>query len=59
MRPLFLVNVNVFYLLIQSEVRFLQPSEAYSEPSQISKMELSVKIFNGFQIYIMKLKNNI
>ena len=56
------------YLLMQSEVadfitiyrnkyelKFLQLSEAYSEPSLISKIELSAKIVNGFQIYIMKL----
>ena len=37
------------------ELKFLQLSEAYSEPSLISKIELSAKIVNGFQIYIMKL----
>ena len=29
-------------------------SEAYLEPSQVSKMELSVKIVNGFQQFSQK-----
>ena len=37
------------------ELKFLQLSEAYSELSHISKIELSAKIVSVFQIYIMKL----
>ena len=57
-----------FFQLMQSEVadfitiyrnkyelKFLQLSEVCSEPSHESKIELSAKIVNDFQIYIMKL----
>ena len=39
------INCQAFKLSSSS----LQSSEVYSEPSQISKMELSAKIFNSFQ----------
>ena len=38
---------------------FDHQSEAYSEPSQASKMELSVKIGNGFQPFNIFVKNSI
>ena len=34
-------------------------SAAYSEPSQTSKMVLSVEIFNGFQSFTILGKNSI
>ena len=41
------------------ELKFFVSSKAYSEPCQISKMEFSAKIVNGFQLLTIFAKNSM
>ena len=57
----FASGILVFSIyLVPCTIEFdIMTSAAYSEPSQTSKMVLSVEIFNGFQSFTILGKNSI